>query len=605
MRKDSKWMSKTPWRASATVVLVAGLIGASASGAVAAPADGTLDQAFQVETGTGFDGVVVSAALQLDGKILTSGNFTTFDGAQAGKFARLNADGSLDTAFATEIGAGPNGWQGPIVVQADGKILTGGQQQTWDGAPVAYFSRLNADGSRDTAFNANLVAANLGFNVGQTITEQPDGKIILGAGEGMARVNSDGTRDQAFTDALGSGFANAVGKPTIYASELLPSGDIVAGGSFVSLNGTNAGRLVRLHSDGSLDAAFANNLGTGFNGTVSAVAPLADGSLVVGGSFTAVNGIDAAGVAKLNADGTVNTAFANTLGAGFNNNVDDVVVTAEGAILVAGDFDEINGTASPRLARISAAGVVDAAFAAGLGAGFDGEIAEIAVQPNGAIVAVGVFSNYNGTPAGGIARLTYTPGISILNPGEQSSKVNDKAELPIVAAHTDGEGSFSYSAEGLPPGLSIDPNTGVISGIETAAGDYVVTVTATHSSGASASTTFKWNVAAAEVIPGDGNGSNNGDNENNENNGSNSGENGNSGTNGSNSGNNGSNAGPATGSNGGGSTAENTVKPSETGPALATTGVASDPLNIAMFAGLIAALGAAALVWKRRMLAKG
>jgi hypothetical protein len=46
----------------------------------------------------------------------------------------------------------------------------------------------------------------------------------------------------------------------------------------------------------------------------------------------------------------------------------------------------------------------------------------------------------------------------------------------------------SYSASGLPPGLAIDPQTGVISGTASASGTFVVTVTATNSNGSTNAT---------------------------------------------------------------------------------------------------------------------
>jgi hypothetical protein len=68
--------------------------------------------------------------------------------------------------------------------------------------------------------------------------------------------------------------------------------------------------------------------------------------------------------------------------------------------------------------------------------------------------------------------------------------------LHISASSTAG-GTLRYSAAGLPPGLAIGATSGTITGTATTAGTYSVTVTATDSTGPSASTTFGWSVSAS------------------------------------------------------------------------------------------------------------
>ena len=80
--------------------------------------DGTLDTAFNPNA----DNQVTSIAVQPDGKILIGGYFTTVLGVARNRIARLNPDGTLDTAFNPNA----NGVVFAIAVQADGKILAGG-----------------------------------------------------------------------------------------------------------------------------------------------------------------------------------------------------------------------------------------------------------------------------------------------------------------------------------------------------------------------------------------------------------------------------------------------------------------------------------------------
>ncbi|MFF7637638.1 phospholipase D-like domain-containing protein [Kitasatospora sp. NPDC008050] len=84
-------------------------------------------------------------------------------------------------------------------------------------------------------------------------------------------------------------------------------------------------------------------------------------------------------------------------------------------------------------------------------------------------------------------------GVTVANPGTQSSTVGTAAGLQVSATDTAG-GTLSYAATGLPAGLSINASTGLISGTPTTAGTSTVSVTATDSTGPSGSTSFSWTV---------------------------------------------------------------------------------------------------------------
>jgi hypothetical protein len=94
----------------------------------------------------------------------------------------------------------------------------------------------------------------------------------------------------------------------------------------------------------------------------------------------------------------------------------------------------------------------------------------------------------NSLPGGGGDTVTVT------NPGSQTGTVGTAiAGLQIHATDSAAGQTLTYTASGLPPGLSIS-SSGLISGTPTAAGTSTVTVTATDSTGASGTASFTWTI---------------------------------------------------------------------------------------------------------------
>ena len=362
--------------------------------------DGSLDTSF----GNGLEGAsgtVESVGLQPDGKVLIGGGFSTVNGTSRGRIARLNSDGSLDTNFGNGL-AGANGIVYSVALQADGKVLIGGNYSTVNRTARGKIARLNSDGSLDTTFGNGLAGAN--FFV-QLVALQADGKVLIGgafttvngtAQRYFARLNSDGSLDTGFFEGLEGPSGGVI------SAALQPDGKVLIGGRFITVNGTTRGRIARLNSNGSLDTSFGNGL-AGAEFEVYSVALQADGKVLIGGDFTTVNGTLQTRIARLNSDGTLDTGFGNGL-AGANSSVYSVAVQSDGKVLIGGSFTNVNSTTRGRIARLNSDGTLDASFGNGL-AGANTFVYSVAVQPDGKVLIGGSFGLVNGLARGRIARL--------------------------------------------------------------------------------------------------------------------------------------------------------------------------------------------------------
>ncbi|MGW4161400.1 putative Ig domain-containing protein [Streptomyces sp. NPDC004788] len=102
-----------------------------------------------------------------------------------------------------------------------------------------------------------------------------------------------------------------------------------------------------------------------------------------------------------------------------------------------------------------------------------------------------------GTPNGTAAFTGGSTGgntVTVTNPGNRSTAVNTATTLQIQATDSASGQTLTYSATGLPPGLSINSSTGLISGTPTTTGTYNVTVTAKDTTNAAGNASFTWTI---------------------------------------------------------------------------------------------------------------
>jgi hypothetical protein len=99
---------------------------------------------------------------------------------------------------------------------------------------------------------------------------------------------------------------------------------------------------------------------------------------------------------------------------------------------------------------------------------------------------------------------TTTNTVTVTNPGSQTSTVGTAASVQVGATDSASGQTLTYTASGLPAGLSINSSTGLISGTPTTAGTSNVTVTATDTTGADGTASFTWTVNSGSTGTGSG-----------------------------------------------------------------------------------------------------
>ena len=340
--------------------------------------DGTLDQTF--DSGSGANGSIDHLALQSDGKILIGGVFTSVSGTARAGIARLNANGTLDSTF--DPGTGADGEVFRMLVDANNKVVLGGNFGSFNSVARYGLVRLNLDGTVDLAFDAakNFTAVGPpGPGAIRRVLDfafYPDGQLIVigifnaGGKFSPVRVAVDGTVDQSFV-------VQAISNKLVAAQ---PDGRVLIGdgmaynrnGSLVRANADGqqditfqafvTPRALRLQADGrilvidqnefrrllyngSVDPTFTSpQLGSGRPATFpmfAGVEPQDDGRILIYGSFNSVNGIPRVGVARLLQDGSVDPTFVpepSFIATGFALNLSTRAQAGAGPAALIGGF---------------------------------------------------------------------------------------------------------------------------------------------------------------------------------------------------------------------------------------------------------------------------
>jgi uncharacterized delta-60 repeat protein len=332
-------------------------------------------------------------------------------------FRAYGAAGDVDLSFNASLGI--TGAVQVVAVQPDGKVLAGGAGTFVNGTNSYAMLRLNTNGSTDETFApADFYPAvgDLGVTYDPGVyyfthsftafAVQPNGKVVVagvatlwGSEDDLGylyrgdlcfvtRHHADGSLDASFTPALGNLLYG--GGEIVRALAVEASGKILIGGYFHAINGTNRNGIARLNANGTLDTSSSLNLSSNYLFTVTALASQPDGKFFLEGQ-------------RLNSDGSPDASFSGVAG------VSSVVLQPDGKVLIGGNFTTVHGTNRNRIARLNANGTLDAGFDPGAGA--NAMVRSIALQTNGGLIIAGDFTTVNEANRNRIARLNANGGL--------------------------------------------------------------------------------------------------------------------------------------------------------------------------------------------------
>ena len=210
--------------------------------------------------------------------------------------------------------------------------------------------------------------------------------VVGGGNRNLARLTVEGMLDASFVPEVGCCAGDGV-------DSILPVGDdLLVGGAFSSVSGHASANLARVGAGGLPDASFV----AAAESRVLDIALSTDGKVYRAGEQVVV---------RHSSNGAVDSTFAAPSPAGFDERFLTVAAHGDG-VLVGGDFSLAGATPRTHLARLSADGSVDASFSAQP----NGPVRDILVQADGSVVIVGDFTEIDGQPRSGVARFGREPG---------------------------------------------------------------------------------------------------------------------------------------------------------------------------------------------------
>jgi hypothetical protein len=317
------------------------------------------DFSFGTPTSWGIRNAIWHPVTDHPGYILAAGEFVTMNGLDQKRMVLFNGltGAVIWAAQAVYYGTSPTFTEtgyfwGPMCIinnatavlngfltkygtmECDGGIIAvdiddGTPVAAFDGQPGLFYANQFADYSTDTFYAAAQGSPGVRkFTI--------SGAVI--------------TQDATFDTAIGTGFNTG-------CNSIVVNTAIYVCGGFNSYDGDTVNTVAKLALDGTLDATYATNVGTGANAAPTRIVDAGSGKVYVVGSFTSWNGSSAVYIVRLNSDGTRDTGFTSPF-TGSGANVNAIGVQSDGNIVVSGLFTSAGGKTRYKLARLSPTGAV-------------------------------------------------------------------------------------------------------------------------------------------------------------------------------------------------------------------------------------------------------
>ncbi len=357
-----------------------------------------------------------SVVVQADGKIVVAGGISqpSTTAVDPGMF-RYNSDGSLDTSFDGDgyriyevIANNEDFFFEDLATQADGKyvaVVSGVTSFPFFIKDDHWIVRVNSDGSPDNTFDANSVVKSQWCEGGRSVAIHSDGSIVAAGsrdrlddaeyehGTCVQRFNTNGAVDHTFaaTPSNGKATIGAFGLKTIYDVAYQLSGKLLVAGVGTSSTGLDAAIVARINADGSLDTTFMDEGVYSRSDSVSNLAfndveVLSDGGFYVAGNVSSSSAM----IAKFTGNGVLDTSFSGDGIATTSNALrfNALAVQPDGKVVGCGSIG--TSTRSGRVVRFTASGSVEVTTTNNMGSpGFDNDILDCGFQSNGELVVVG------------------------------------------------------------------------------------------------------------------------------------------------------------------------------------------------------------------------
>jgi uncharacterized delta-60 repeat protein len=317
-------------------------------------------------------GFRVNDMLELaDGTVIVGGNFSALDGIDLSGLGRIRGNGTVEDSL--EVSS-DTGVFTALAVFEDGVWLAGDMAQV-AGSAAGRLVKLDHRGRRAPATSHALNRVPL------ALLPLDNDRLLVGGDftQSGAQVAS---HLLLIENSSGGRLPLSIGADnTVHALARQADGKILVGGAFNAINGVSRRAIARLNADLSLDTGF--NLLMDANAVVRSIAVAPDGGIVLGGSFSALGIESRQNLAKVRADGSIQALFTPNP----NGRVDSLLIAPNGEIYVGGAFTSIGGQARSRVARLNADGSL-ASFAPTVNAGTT-RVSAIALQADGRVLLGG------------------------------------------------------------------------------------------------------------------------------------------------------------------------------------------------------------------------